>query len=187
MVMRTADKLMAEGRAAELLAKPTFDELYSRYFDFAWRSLRRLGVRPSLLEDATQDTFIVLHRRLDTLRADASPKAFLFAIALRVANDYRRSARRKPATSLDDAAVASAGATPFDQTANAQAARLLEGFLDTLDSERRAVFVLVELEGMTAPEVSEALRVNLNTVYTRLRAARQRFVSYLDEREQRDG
>lgn len=182
MVMRTAEELLTDACIAEARAKPSFDELYRRYFDFAWRSLRRLGVHPSSLEDAAQDTFIVLHRKLDALRPDASPKAFVFAIALRVANDYRRTARRKPVSSLDDATFASARATPFEDTAKAQAARLLECFLDSLDEQRRAVFVLVELEGMTAPEVSEALRVNLNTVYTRLRSARQRFVSFLDAR-----
>lgn len=182
MVMRTADELMRDARIVEVRARPTFDELYRRYFDFAWRSLRRLSVHPSSIEDAAQDTFIVLHRKLDALRPEASPKAFVFAIALRVANDYRRSARRKPASSLDDESFASGRATPFEDTANAQAARLLECFLDSIDEQRRAVFVLVELEGMTAPEVSEALRVNLNTVYTRLRSARQRFVSFLEAR-----
>lgn len=179
--MRTADKMLAELAAGGTAVPPTFDDLYTRHFDFVWRSLRRLGVHPSLIEDAAQDAFIVLHRKLDALRPEASAKAFVFAIALRVANDYRRTARRKGASSLDDN-VASPRATPFDDAAKAEAVRLLDAFLESLDEERRAVFVLVELEGMTAPETSEALQVNLNTVYTRLRAARQRFVAFLAAR-----
>jgi RNA polymerase sigma-70 factor, ECF subfamily len=100
---------------------------------------------------------------------------------MRVANDYRRTARRKGASSLDDTNLASPRATPFEDAAKAEAVRMLDGFLESLDEERRAVFVLIELEEMTAPEASEALRVNLNTVYTRLRAARQRFVAFLAE------
>lgn len=179
MVMRTADKLITEQRA--VTAPLTFDQLYARYFDFVWRSLRRLGVAAALVEDAAQDTFIVLHRRLDALREDASPKAFLFGIALRVANDYRRRARRKGASSLSDVHEPIARESPFEDLARTEAARLIERFLDQLEQERRAVFVLIELEGMTAPEVSEALSVNLSTVYTRLRAARQRFVEFLEE------
>jgi RNA polymerase sigma-70 factor, ECF subfamily len=37
------------------------------------------------------------------------------------------------------------------------------------------VFVMTDLEQMSAPEISEALGVNLNTVYSRLRAARAAF------------
>lgn len=165
-------------------ASQAFDELYRRYADFVWRSLSRLGVHESQIDDAVQDVFIVMHRRLGDLRSDTSPKAFCFAVAMRVAQAYRRSARRKGATPLDTSGLADLRSSPFDETARAQAERVLQGFLGALDSERRAVFLMAELEEMTAPEISQELRVNLSTVYTRLRAARQRFADYLSAREQ---
>src|SRR5690606_18000792 len=51
----------------------------------------------------------------------------------------------------------------------------LREFLLGLEEPRRAVFVLTEIEGMTAPEIAEALGCNVNTVYSRLRTARRRF------------
>jgi RNA polymerase sigma-70 factor (ECF subfamily) len=45
--------------------------------------------------------------------------------------------------------------------------------LDGLDEAKREVFVLAELEELSAPEIAQALGINLNTVYSRLRAARQ--------------
>ena len=161
----------------------SFDELYHRHVDFVWRSLGRLGVHGSQIEDAVQDVFIVMHRRLGDLRSDASTKAFCFAIAMRVAQAYRRTARRKGATSVDTNSLADWESSPFDQAARAQAARELQRFLGGLDNNRRAVFLMAELEEKTAPEISQELRVNLSTVYTRLRAARQRFVAYLDARD----
>jgi RNA polymerase sigma-70 factor (ECF subfamily) len=162
----------------------SFEELYRHHVDFVWRSLSRLGVHGSQIDDAVQDVFIVMHRRLGDLRSDASPKAFCFAVALRVAQGYRRAARRRGAASLDMSGLADVGSSPFDQAARAQAERVLQGFLGGLDSDRRAVFLMAELEEMTAPEISQELRVNLSTVYTRLRAARQRFAAYLSAREQ---
>ncbi|MFT3926914.1 MAG: RNA polymerase sigma factor [Myxococcales bacterium] len=158
----------------------SFEALYDAHFDFAWRTLRRLGVHVSVLDDAAQDTFVVLHRRLSELRPDASPRAFVFAIAQRVAHDYRRSARRKPTSSLE-AEIVSREASPFEDTAKAQASRLVQRFLGELDEDKRAVFMLADLEEMSAPEISEALAVNLNTVYSRLRAARQRLVEFLEK------
>ena len=170
------------GSNVQISPAVSFDELYRRYVDFVWRSLNRLGVHGSQIDDAVQDVFIVMHRRLTDLRSDASPKAFCFAIALRVAQAYRRTARRKGAAHMDMSDVVDLGSSPFDQTAKAQAERVLQGFLGGLDSDRRAVFLMAELEEMTAPEISQELRVNLSTVYTRLRAARQRFAAYLHER-----
>ena len=56
-----------------------------------------------------------------------------------------------------------------------QAADLVQAFLDGLGEELREVFVLMEIEGMTAPEVAHAVDVGVNTVYSRLRLARERF------------
>jgi RNA polymerase sigma-70 factor (ECF subfamily) len=165
----------------------SFEALYSQHFDFVWRSLRRLGVAPSLVEDAIQDTYIILHRRLGDLRPDASAKAFLFGIALRVAHDYRRTARRKGADRLDLDSAISKEAGPFERTAKAEAVRLIERFLESLDDEKRAVFALAELEGMTAPEISDALSVNLNTVYSRLRVSREHFVAFVAAEGTRHG
>ena len=158
----------------------SFEGLYQEHFDFVWRSLRRFGVHPSLVEDAAQDTFIVVHRRLSALRPDASAKAFLFGIAFRVALDYKRTARRKRVSCLDAESAASAADSPFECTARAQAVGVLERFLASIDDGKRAVFILAELEQMTAPEISEALSINQNTVYSRLRVARERFVEFVE-------
>lgn len=173
--------IQIRGIPAEADVAHDFDALYSEHFNFVWRSLRRLGVHPSWVEDAAQDTFLVVHRRLSDLRPDASAKAFLFGIALRVARDYRRRAQRKHAVSLDVEKEVSNLSGPFERTAKAEAIRKLESFLASLDEDRAAVFVLAELEGMTAPEISHALGANQNTVYSRLRSARERFVAFAAE------
>lgn len=160
-------------------APSDFDAIYDRHFDFVWRSLRRLGVPDALLDDAAQDCFVVVHRKLDTLREGASVHAWLFGISMRIARNYRRSARRKPTTSLDTDSAESPESGPFDDLASTEARKTLQRFLDSLDEDRRAVFVLAELEDLSAPDISEALGARVNTVYSRLRTARERFVAFL--------
>jgi RNA polymerase sigma-70 factor, ECF subfamily len=160
----------------------TFDALYERHFDFIFRCLRRLGVAAGHAEDATQDVFIVLHRRLSDLRPDASERGFLFAIARRVGSEYRRKqARMGTLCANEDMPVRADLGSPFEAAANAQAAHLLDRFLRTLDEDQRSVFMLIELEDMSAPEVAQALCVKLNTVYSRLRLARERFMRFISE------
>ena len=162
------------GGESSAYAALDFDTLYADYFRFVWRSLRRLGVLESLLDDAAQDVFIAVHRRLRDYEPRCSPKAWLFAIARRVASDYRRSARRKGGHAPLPATVeAGTRDGPAASAARNRAARIVLEFLEQLDLEQREVFILSELEQMTAPEIAEALSVNPNTVYSRVRSARR--------------
>lgn len=160
-----------EARAPELT---TVASIYDAYFDFVWRALRRLGVRPYQLEDAVQDVFVIVQRRLSDFEQRSSIKTWLFGIALRVAKDQRRR-HDKQKTELDshEEVLVGTAIDPREAALQAEAAATLQTLLDTLDHERRAVFVLAELEEFTAPEISEALGIGLNTVYSRLRLARR--------------
>jgi RNA polymerase sigma-70 factor (ECF subfamily) len=66
--------------------------------------------------------------------------------------------------------------SPFEQTQRSEAAELLHRFLESLDDAKRVVFVLSELEEMSAPEISSVAGVSVNTIYARLRTARRLFV-----------
>src|SRR3954451_19748614 len=72
--------------------------VYEAYFRYVWRCLRSLGVRDSQLEDALQDVFIVVQRRLPEFDGRAAVRTWLYAIALRIARKYRDRARREPAS-----------------------------------------------------------------------------------------
>jgi RNA polymerase sigma-70 factor, ECF subfamily len=164
------------GRAAAL----RFEQLYETHFDFVWRTVRYLGVPDASVDDAVQDTFLVAHRRLADFEARSSPRTWLFAIALRVVSDHRRSQRRRGRLHDELRNVAPAlPQTPLEQIEKAQARRIVLAALEGLSEDQRAVFVLSELEQMTAPEIMQTLDVNLNTVYSRLRAARREFTKAL--------
>jgi RNA polymerase sigma-70 factor (ECF subfamily) len=144
--------------------------IYREHFEFVWRSLRRLGAPEHALEDATQDVFLVAARRIDEFEGRSSVRTWLFGIAMRVVRGQRRTAwrhRRKV-----DALAAAPAESPQDPIAQRDAQRLLLALLDQLDDDKRAVYVLAELEGMTVVEIAEGLGTNVNTIYTRLRAAR---------------
>lgn len=154
---------------------PDFEHVYRTHVDAIWRFLERLGVPARLVEDATQDTFLVAHRQLPSFRGASSLKTWLHGIALRVARDYRRHESRKGDWAELDAQLADGRGAPDESTASREQLHQVLTLLDQLDEAQRAVFVLVEFEGYTAPEVAALTDTNVNTVSTRLRAARQRF------------
>jgi RNA polymerase sigma-70 factor, ECF subfamily len=147
-----------------------FDAIYEQDFDFAWRSLRRLGVPSMLLEDAVQDLFIVVARRLHEFDGRSRIRTWIFAIAIRIAKEYRRRMARQQ---LDaESAKPSAPALPSEQCMQKESVRLLDALLGLLDEDKRIVFILAELEEMSVPEIATVVGANPNTVYSRLRAAR---------------
>jgi RNA polymerase sigma-70 factor (ECF subfamily) len=157
-----------------------FDQTYREHFAFVWRSLQRLGVGKTTLDDAVQDVFIVAFRRASEFRARSSYRTWLFGIAANVARDHRRKGHRAEAFEPMPDQLHSPRASPLEQASDAQALRFIEQFVMTLGNGKRDVFILAELEQMTAPEIAEALGIKLNTVYSRLRAARESFGNMLE-------
>jgi len=171
----------------------SFDEVYEAHFDFVWRSARRLGVREGAIDDVVQESFLVVHRRLAEFEGRSTVKTWLFGILLRVVRDHRRHLRRKEPHSMRPEAptdpetlAARSEQGPHERAVKTEAVRALHAILDELDDEKREVFILAELEQMTAPEMAEALGVNLNTIYSRLRAARQEFEQAVSRHRARD-
>ncbi|MCY1056557.1 sigma-70 family RNA polymerase sigma factor [Nannocystis sp. SCPEA4] len=154
-----------------------FAEVYRAHFEFVWTQLRRLGVDESSLEDAAQEVFVVVHRRLDEFAGRAALRTWLFAIARRVAFRFRRSAARRfrRHQALARQSLAPAYPDPDEAIRRGQARRLLAAFLQQLDGDKRAAFLLGELEGLGRVELGQALGINPNTAYARLRAAREQF------------
>jgi RNA polymerase sigma-70 factor (ECF subfamily) len=169
------------------VATPTFEEVYAQTFAFAWRLLRRLGVPEASLDDAAQDVFVIVHRRLAGFEGRSSLRTWVAGIALRVASDMRRSSRRRgemvalsPELSEE---LTDVRPGPLERATSAQAFAVMQRMLAGLSEEQRDVFVLAELEQLTATEISVIVGAGVNTVYSRLRLARAAFETALEQYE----
>jgi RNA polymerase sigma-70 factor, ECF subfamily len=153
--------------------------VYEQQFDYVWQSLRRLGVGAADVEDAVHDVFLVVQRRLGDYDPSRPMRPWLFGIAYRIVSERRRRGRgvEVPADDHEVQAVADGRPSPEARFATEQARRRVHRALGELPIEQRAVLVMHDLEGHSASEVAEAIGVPLNTVYSRLRLARAKFVA----------
>jgi len=130
------------------------ETLFRHHAPFVAGFLTRLGVAPSSLDQTMSRVFAEVHRRGACPPNAASPVAWLGAIALRcVANRDAAAARRAPA--IDPAA-----GDPLPS---------LQEFLQTLDLELRAFFVLFELEAENSESIAAAFMLPLDKVRERIR------------------
>jgi RNA polymerase sigma-70 factor, ECF subfamily len=143
------------------------------HFDPVWRALKRLGVAPASVDDATQQVFLVASRRLDEIDPPGE-RAYLLGVALRVASDARRLVARRREVSIDETAeIADHGAPPLEELIDEKRDReRLTGYLASMPDDLREAFVLFELEELSAPKVAELLGVPAGTVASRVRRAR---------------
>jgi RNA polymerase sigma-70 factor (ECF subfamily) len=156
-------------------ALPPFRELYEKHFAFTWRSLRYLGVPESQLDDAVQDLWVTVHRRLPDFEARSDLRTWLFGIAVNIQRNLRRSeARRAELVPLPDQ-LTSQLADPSLEHDGQEAWRQVQAFLGSLDDVRRAVFVASLLEGLSPAETAEATGLEVAAIYHRVRSLRHSF------------
>ncbi|HVJ93346.1 MAG TPA: RNA polymerase sigma factor [Labilithrix sp.] len=148
-----------------------FADVYAEHAPLVWRSLKRMGVRPADLDDACQEAFLVVHAKLGDFQG-GSLRGWLFAIAVRVAADHRKRASTRYEVLAEQVPEGTVDETQTGTVARAQAVALLHSALATLDEDKRAVFILYELEEVPMVDVARSLGCPLQTAYSRLHAAR---------------
>lgn len=152
--------------------KTEFRRLVDDHAGFLWRALRHLGVRERDLEDVCQDVFLVAHRRFADFRGDSSVRTWLYGIAIRLASEHRRRAHIRREVPTSEPPVAETRASGTERVEQSELRSLLGSILDELDDDKRAVFVLYEIEDLDMKEVAKAVGCPLQTAYSRLHAAR---------------
>jgi RNA polymerase sigma-70 factor (ECF subfamily) len=152
------------------------ERLFRAHFSYVSHSLLRLGVPDRDVDDLTHDVFLTVHKRLPELDPDRPIRPWLFGVAFRHASEYRRRAPRRRELMMEEPPeVEDDARAPDSEASGRQMRQQALRALAALDPDKRAVLVMHDIDGHTAPEIAEALGIPMNTVYSRLRAARERF------------
>ncbi|MEO7113773.1 MAG: sigma-70 family RNA polymerase sigma factor [Polyangiaceae bacterium] len=158
---------------AQLSAKTSVAELFKELAPFVWRALKRLGVADRDVDDQVQEVFVVIHRKLAEFEGRSSIRTWVYGICVRTASDYRNRARVKREMLPDEMPEQLSTNDAHEALAKHQARALLDRVLDDLDEDKRAVFVLYEIEELSMNDVAEAVSCPVQTAYSRLHAARK--------------
>jgi len=149
-------------------------EVYDRYARDVWRAARRSGLNGEDAEDVVHATFMQLPQIAPSYDGRARCRNWLCGIAVRIAMRHRRGAGRfrRMLDAFAQVLVARSDDPELEASGN-QELVVLQDALAKLAEKKRAVFVLVELEGLSTEEVAAALEIPAATVRTRLFHARR--------------
>ena len=174
-----------------LTSDERFSELSAKFQAPIRRYISSLVRDPAEADDLTQETFLRVFRKLETLQDEAKLSAWLYRIATNVCHDrYRQLSRRLRTVPLESSADDSSGVTPpalaaagppLDQLLEQEdMSACVQQYIEELPDSQRAVILLHDLAGMTNPEIAEMLGCSVGAAKIRLHRARTKLKSALE-------
>ncbi|HEY5960825.1 MAG TPA: RNA polymerase sigma factor [Polyangiaceae bacterium] len=153
------------------ISKQELETAYREHSAFVWRNARRFGCDSDTAEDVVHEVFLVVASRFESFRREASLRTWLFAITYRMVQRITRDHSRRGARLQRYFELHHNRPEPREYD-RAEASNYLTYLLSHLEKTKRVVFIMMELEEMTADEVGRCLGVKSATVESRLRSAR---------------
>jgi RNA polymerase sigma-70 factor (ECF subfamily) len=159
-----------------------FETLFRKYQTYVYNiSLGMLGNGEDAA-DVTQETFLRLHRNLNSFRGDSSFSTWLYRVAVNLCITELRRRNRSRFQFLDDlqhsdeaTLTEEVGPTPDEHMALQEDRRVVQQVLKTLPPDYRAIMVLRHFQQLAYEEIAEVLGLSLSQVKTRLFRARKMF------------
>ena len=162
--------------------RDAFERLYRVYLPRLTRFLRQLTRRPQAVEEAINDTMMVVWRRASSYSSESKVSTWIFAIA------YRKGL--KVLNRFDDPVADDADWTRPDENGTEsrvmqhQLHQVLGEAMAQVSAEQRAVIELTYYQGCAYREIAEIMGCPIDTVKTRMFHARRRLRQLLAERRE---
>jgi RNA polymerase sigma-70 factor (ECF subfamily) len=157
-------------RAGSSLVRRHFDALH-RFF---------ASKAQGQVEDLVQQTFVACVEAKDAFRGESSFRAYLFGLARLQLYTYYRKNHRNRSFDFTSTSVKDMGMSPTAVLAQREDERLLSLALQQVPVDQQIALELTYWEGLSAPEVARVLSIPENTVYSRLRRAKEHLKKALE-------
>jgi len=164
---------------------PAFEHIYNAFSGFVYNVAFRVSGNRENAEEITQDVFMKIYRNLGRFQFRSSFKTWIYRITANTAINLvkQRAGEESKKVEYNDAvqrkdAIGAAGRTGDEGRKRA----LLAALLGVLNPNQRACVVLRSVEGLSYEEIADTLKVNINTVRTRLKRAREKMLAHFKKR-----
>ncbi len=173
-----------EDVAAAACPEADFRGFYDRWLGHVLRWIQALGGAEADRQDIAQEVFLVVRRRLHAFDG-GNTAGWLYQIARRQVRDFRRRAWIKHVFTREHSdatdALPDRGSSPAATLEHKQRRQVLRAILSKMNEDRRAAFVLFEIEGLSGDEIARIQNVPINTVWQRLHVARKEFFKLVEK------
>ncbi len=161
-----------------------FESIYKEYSGFVYNVAYRVVNNIDEAQEVTQEVFLTVYRKLKSFKFKSSLKTWVYRIAVNMAIDYaRKRSKEKDRTVLyeDNNKLNEAIDPVGEKIEREQQEKTISTLLDALSPDQRVCIVLRSIEGLSYQEIAETLNININTVRTRIKRAREKLIDLRKE------
>ncbi|MBF0619175.1 MAG: RNA polymerase sigma factor [Candidatus Omnitrophica bacterium] len=156
-----------------------FAEIYHQYSGMVYRVALRMTGRVEEAEEVTQDVFLSVHRHLGAFSGKSTIKTWVYRIAVNCSlNAIKKAGRKRPEVRMEEGFDAPDSRQDVHEAVEKEAAEeKIQALLNEVSEDERACLLLRAQEGLSYEDIARSLGVNINTVKTRIRRARETMIA----------
>ncbi len=157
-----------------------FEEIYKTASGFVYNVALRITNNPNDADEVTQDVFVKVHKNLRDFGFRSAFKTWIYRITANTAlNHCKWRGRREKGNVEYDPAVHDIAAPDcaIAEVDSGDSEKKVAALLEVLDPDQRACIVLREIEGLDYRTIADTLKININTVRSRLKRAREKMMA----------
>ncbi len=162
----------------------SFEDIYKAYSDFVYNVAFRVVNNMDEAQEVTQEVFITVYHKLKSFKFKSSFKTWIYRITINSAINFakKRSKEQSRIAEFNDK-------NEFNRTVDfvsekieeEQHEKVISTLLEALNPDQRACVVLRSIEGLSYQEIAKSLNININTVRSRLKRAREKLLTLRKE------
>ncbi len=156
-----------------------FEAIYRAYAPFVYNVAYRMVEAKEDAEEVTQEVFLIIHRKLNSFMFRSSLKTWVYRITANCAINLlnKRNREHKSRVDMDDVLEFMPSLVNTRQhMENEDHDYKVRMLLNLLNPDEKACVVLRNIEGLSYIQIAQSLNVNINTVRTRLKRAREKML-----------
>ncbi len=151
-----------------------FEEIYRCYAGMVYRVALRMTRRVEDAEEVTQEVFVAVHRHLKTFAGNAQLKTWIYRITVNCSLNVLRKNKRSPEVAWDEGFDPEDPRQSVGEAVEKEAQKFkVASLLENLNTDQKMCLVLRAQEGLSYEQIAQALQININTVRSRLKRARE--------------
>ncbi|MCX5677700.1 MAG: RNA polymerase sigma factor [Candidatus Omnitrophica bacterium] len=156
-----------------------FEEIYKAMSTFVYNVAFRITNNRDNADEVTQDVFVKVYDNLRNFGFRSSFKTWIYRITANTAINYSKSKAKYERGKVEydpvvhDVQIQGDVRSELDR---ADSEKRISSLLDLLDPDQRACIVLREIEGFDYQSIADTLHININTVRSRLKRAREKLM-----------
>ncbi len=161
----------------------SFEGIYKAYSGFVYNVAFRVVNNVDEAQEVTQDVFLTVYRKLESFKFKSSFKTWVYRITVNLAINYvkKRSREQKHKRLYENIEFDKTIDSVSEQIEREQQEKTISTLLEALSPDQRACIVLRSIEGLSYQEIADSLNINVNTVRSRLKRAREKLIALRKE------